>query len=86
MAWLLRSFQFHFEGQTRRRRANDEDSASSTAKSERGSQRSFTDEMELESNTNGAGLILAQLDSAQLHVQRIQYQQFPAKRGADSQQ
>ncbi len=41
-------FQFYFEGETRRRRANDEDSTFSTARSERGSQRSVTDEMELE--------------------------------------
>ncbi len=41
-------FQFHFEGETRRRRASDEDSAFGTARSERGSQRSVTDEMELE--------------------------------------
>ncbi len=49
--WLKSSrqlFQFHFEGETRRRRASDEDSAFSTARSERGSQRSVTDEMELE--------------------------------------
>ncbi len=43
------AFQFHFEGETRRRRASDEDSALSTARSERGSQRSVTDEMGLES-------------------------------------
>ncbi len=49
--WLKSSrnlFQFHFEGETRRRRASDEDSALSTARSERGSQRSVTDERELE--------------------------------------
>ena len=39
---------FQFEGETRRRRANDEDSASSTASSEQGSQRNVTDEVELE--------------------------------------
>ncbi len=43
------AFQFHFEGETRRRRASDEDSALSTARSARGSQRSVTDEMGLES-------------------------------------
>ncbi len=43
-------FQFHFEGETRRRRADDEDSTFSTARSERGSQRRVTDEMELESS------------------------------------
>ena len=41
-------FQFYFEDQTRRRRANEADSANSTARSGRGSQRSFTDEMGLE--------------------------------------
>ncbi len=47
---LPASFQFHFEGETRRRRASDEDSAHARARSERGSQRSVTDEMELESS------------------------------------
>ncbi len=46
------SFQLHFEGETRRRRASDEDSAFGTARSERGSQRSVTDEMELESDAS----------------------------------
>src|ERR1039457_3718056 len=41
-------FQFHFEGETRRRRAKDAGSAISTTRSERGSQRSVADEMELE--------------------------------------
>src|SRR4030067_3469411 len=43
------SAQSQFEGETRRRRTNDADSAFSTARSERGSQHSFTDEMWLES-------------------------------------
>ncbi len=43
------AFQFQFKGDTRRRRANDEDSTFSTARSERGSQRSSTDKLELES-------------------------------------
>ncbi len=42
------SYQFYSEGETRRRRANDEDSTFSTARSERGSQHRVTDEMELE--------------------------------------
>lgn len=41
-------FQFQFEGDTRRRRASDEDSAFITARSERGSQRSSTDKVKLE--------------------------------------
>lgn len=41
------SFQFYFEGQTRRQRANDADSAICTARSSGGRQRSFTDEMGL---------------------------------------
>ncbi len=45
----LIAFQFHFEGETRRRRANDEDSTLSTARSKRGSQRRVTDKVELES-------------------------------------
>jgi len=45
---MAQLFQSKFEGETRRRRANDEDSASSTARSERGSQHSVTDEVELE--------------------------------------
>ncbi len=43
-------FQFQFESATRRRQASDEDSTSSTARSERGSQRSSTEKMELELN------------------------------------
>ncbi len=50
---MVMLFQFHFEGETRRRRASDEDSAFGTARSERGSQRSVTDEMELESGFGG---------------------------------
>ncbi len=46
--------QFHFEGETRRRRASDEDSAHARARSERGSQRSVTDEMGLESGCAAA--------------------------------
>ncbi len=41
-------FQFQFEGDTKRRRASDEDSTFSTARSERGSQRSSTEKVELE--------------------------------------
>jgi P-type Ca2+ transporter type 2C len=40
-------FQFQFESEARRRQASDDDSASSTARSERGSQRSITDEVGL---------------------------------------
>jgi DNA mismatch repair protein MutS len=39
--------QFQVEGETRRLRANDEDSANSTARSERGSQHSIADELGL---------------------------------------
>jgi leucyl/phenylalanyl-tRNA--protein transferase len=47
--WMpKKSFQLQIEGETRRRRANDMDSAMSTAMSERGSQRSIADELELE--------------------------------------
>ena len=42
------SFQLQVEGETRRQRANDMDSARSTAMSERGSQHSIADELELE--------------------------------------
>jgi len=41
-------FQFHFEGETRRRRADDEDSTFGTARNEGGSQHRVTDKMELE--------------------------------------
>ncbi|MDO8292976.1 MAG: leucyl/phenylalanyl-tRNA--protein transferase [Gallionella sp.] len=47
--WMpKKSFQLQIEGEARRRRANDMDSAMSTAMSERGSQRSIADELELE--------------------------------------
>lgn len=47
--WMpKKSFQFQVEGETRRQRANDMDSANSTAMSEQGSQRSIADELELE--------------------------------------
>jgi len=47
--WMpKKSFQLQIEGETRRRRANDMDSAMSTTMSERGSQRSIADELELE--------------------------------------
>ncbi|MFA5371009.1 MAG: DNA mismatch repair protein MutS [Sideroxydans sp.] len=41
------SQQVQVEGETRRQRANDDDSTSSTARSERGSQRSIADELSL---------------------------------------
>ena len=41
-------FRFQFESETRQRQASDEDSTFSTARSERESQRSITDKMELE--------------------------------------
>ena len=47
--WMpKKSFQLQIEGETRRQRANDMDSANSTAMSKRGSQRSITDELEME--------------------------------------
>jgi len=55
--WLDKGLsQFHFEGQARRRRMNDADSASSTARSEEGSQHSFTDEMELVGGVYGVSI------------------------------
>ena len=48
-AWIPKtSFQLQVEGETRRQRANDMDSAPSTAMSERCSQHSIADELELE--------------------------------------
>jgi leucyl/phenylalanyl-tRNA--protein transferase len=47
--WMpKKSFQFQIEGKTRRQRVSDMDSANGTAMSERGSQRSIADELELE--------------------------------------
>lgn len=47
--WMpKRSFQLQIEGETRRRRANDMGSAISTTMSERGSQHSIADELDLE--------------------------------------
>jgi DNA mismatch repair protein MutS len=44
---LATSRQFQVEGETRRQRANDDDSANSTARNERGSQHSIADELGL---------------------------------------
>jgi DNA mismatch repair protein MutS len=44
---LATSLQFQVEGETRRQRANDDDSTNSTARSERGSQHSIADELGL---------------------------------------
>ena len=47
--WMpKRSFQLQIEGETRRRRANDMGNAMSTTMSERGSQHSIADELDLE--------------------------------------
>ena len=47
--WMpKKSFQFQIEGETRRQRSNEMGSAMSTAMSERGSQHSIADELELE--------------------------------------
>ena len=47
--WMpKKSFQLQIKGETRRRQVNGLDSAMSTAKSERGSQHSIADELELE--------------------------------------
>jgi DNA mismatch repair protein MutS len=46
-ALVANSQQFQVEGETRRQRANDDDSTSSTARSERGSQHSIADELGL---------------------------------------
>ena len=55
--WMDKEFsQFHFEGQARRRRANDADSAISTARSDGGSQHSFTDKMELVGGVYGVSI------------------------------
>ncbi len=57
--WYGALFQFHFESETRRRQASDEDSTFRTARSERGSQRSVTDEMELELDVQRFNLIVS---------------------------
>ncbi len=55
--WMpKKSNQFQIEGETRRQGANDEDSASSTARSTRGSQHSITDELELVGGLYGMAL------------------------------
>jgi leucyl/phenylalanyl-tRNA---protein transferase len=55
--WMDRELsQFHFEGQGRRRRPIDTDSAISTARSEGESQNSFTDEMELVGGLYGVSI------------------------------
>ena len=60
-----KSFQLYFKGQTRRQRANDTGSATSTTRNERGSQHSFADEIGLELGVGvtslGTTLVLKQL-------------------------
>jgi leucyl/phenylalanyl-tRNA--protein transferase len=55
--WMPKgSLQFQIEGETRRQRANDIDSANSTVMSEQGSQRSIADELELVGGLYGIAL------------------------------
>jgi len=54
--WMPKSSQIQVEGETRRQRANDEDSISSTARSERGSQHSIADELELAGGLYGIAI------------------------------
>jgi sugar (pentulose or hexulose) kinase len=67
-----KSFQFYFEGQTRRQRANDAGSASSTTRSKRESQHSFTDEIGLELGVGvtslGTTLVLKQLSDTRIEA------------------
>ena len=55
--WMPKeSFQLQIEGETRRQQANDEGSARSTTRSERGSQRRIADELELAGGLYGVAI------------------------------
>ena len=63
----VKLFQSHLKGETRRRRASDDDSTFSTSRSERRSQRSVTDEMKLELDLHFSDAKAAAVTRFELH-------------------